>query len=253
MARIHIGTSGWHYPHWKGRFYPADSKPAMWLSCYAQQLHCVEINNSFYRLPDSRTFGRWATQTPDDFSFTVKAGQHITHRKKLRDCQDAVMQLLEQARGLGRKLQVILFQLPPHWHCNPRRLQTFLQSLPAGHRYAFEFRDPSWHQETVYRILREHNAAFCLFELGEHQTPWVVTADFVYIRLHGPAGPYTGSYTPARLRSWAEKLCRWQAQGKDCWIFFDNDEAGYAAKNALLLSKLIAAMPEQGTTKQGVY
>jgi len=240
-ARIHIGTSGWHYPHWKGRFYPQDSKPATWLSWYAQHLHCVEINNSFYRLPDSQTFSQWAEQTPDEFGFAVKAWQFITHRKKLKGCGDAVQRLLEQAAGLGHKLELILFQLPPRWHCNPQRLQTFLQSLPRDHRYAFEFRDPSWHQETIYQLLQEHQAAFCLFELGTLKSPWIITADFVYIRLHGPTGPYAGRYSPAQLRSWAEKLRQWQSQGKDCWIFFDNDESAHAVKNALLLSKLITA------------
>ncbi len=238
-AAIRIGTSGWHYPHWKKRFYPADVPPAGWLPYYARRLHCVEVNNTFYRLPDSRTVEGWRAHTPEDFTFTIKASQTITHRKKLKQCGQLVDEFLERLSPLKDKIDAILFQLPPRWHCNTGRLSTFLECLPPEWRYAFEFRDPSWHDETVYALLRKANAALCLYELGDSATPLITTADFVYIRLHGPAGPYAGSYAVPTLRYWRERLLRWQKEGKDCWLFFDNDQNAYAVKNAMALQQLL--------------
>jgi uncharacterized protein YecE (DUF72 family) len=238
-GKIHIGTSGWHYPHWKKLFYPDDLGKDKWLRFYAEKLRCVEINNTFYKLPDPDTFSHWSEQTPDEFIFSVKAWRVITHRKKLKDCADAVNTFIENVTTLGDKLGPVLFQLPPRWHCNPQRLDEFLNSLPGHRRYAFEFRDPGWHNDEIYSLLMEHNAAFCIFEFGDIQSPPVCTADFMYIRLHGPNGPYAGSYPVRKLRNWAEKITAWQRQGKDVFIFFDNDEAAYAVKNALLIDKLI--------------
>ncbi len=238
-GKIHIGTSGWHYPHWKKLFYPEDVPKKDWLHFYADRLDCVEINNTFYKLPGADTFSNWSEQTPDGFIFAVKASRTITHRKKLSNCQDAIDTFFEVVDGLGNKLGPVLFQLPPRWHCNTRRLNEFLTLLPEHHRYTFEFRDPSWHNEETYSVLRYFNAAFCTFELGDMNTPQVCTADFNYIRLHGPEGPYTGNYSSRRLRRWAEKLSGWQAQGQDVYLFFDNDESAYAVKNALLTDKLI--------------
>ncbi len=238
-AGVHIGTSGWHYPHWRGVFYPEDLPAAQWLPFYARHFSCVEINNSFYRLPERETFDHWRTQTPPGFAFAVKAPQGITHRKKLKVCTDTLQRFLEHAAVLEEKLAVILFQLPPRWRCNPQRLEDFLRWLPAGLRYTFEFRDPSWHDPAVYALLETYGAAFCLFELGDFRAPLTVTTDFVYVRLHGPAGPYAGSYSAARLRTWGERLRGWQRQGHSVWVFFDNDEAGHAVKNARLLRRLM--------------
>ncbi len=240
-ASIHVGTSGWHYPHWRGVFYPRELASSQWLSYYARHFRCVEINNSFYRLPDAEVFARWRKETPADFRFSVKAPQGITHRKKLKDCNESLERFLAHAAALEDKLAVVLFQLPPRWHCNVQRLESFLQMLPRTLRCAFEFRDPSWHNEEVYALLRAQQAAFCIFELGELQAPEVTTSKLVYIRLHGPAGPYAGSYSAARLRDWAAKLRRWQRQGQSAWVFFDNDQAGYAVRNARLLAKLVSS------------
>lgn len=238
-GKIHIGTSGWHYPHWKKLFYPDDIGKDEWLHYYAGKLRCVEINNTFYKLPVVETLRSWSAHTPSGFIFAVKAWRVITHRKKLKGCRDAVDTFFELAATLKDKLGPVLFQLPPHWHCNTQRLREFLGLLPEDYRYTFEFRDPDWHNDEIYSLLTEHNAAFCIFELGDVRSPEVCTADFIYIRLHGPQGPYAGSYSARTLRRWAEKLTGWQAQGKDVYIFFDNDEAAYAVKNALLLDKLL--------------
>jgi len=238
-GKIHIGTSGWHYPHWKKLFYPDDVSKSKWLGYYAEKLLCVEVNNTFYTLPDRDTIENWSSQTPADFIFSVKAWRVITHRKKLKDCKDTVDTFIELVTTLGNKLGPILFQLPPRWHCNPQRLSEFLDLLPRQHRYTFELRDPSWHNDEIYSLLSEYNAAFCVFELGEMLSPLISTADFMYIRLHGPNGPYAGSYSVRRLRRWVEKMSGWRAQGKDVFIFFDNDEAAYAVKNAMLTDKLV--------------
>jgi uncharacterized protein YecE (DUF72 family) len=244
-AGIHIGTSGWHYPHWRGNFYPARLPARAWLGYYAERLSCVEINNSFYRLPALPEIRSWSGQTPEDFRFAVKAWRVITHRHRLKDCAPFIADFLAPARRLGRRLGPILFQLPPRWRCNMARLRDFLALLPRrpGMRYAFEFRDPDWHREEVYALLARFNAAFCIFELGALRAPPIATADFVYVRLHGPAGAYAGSYAAPALRRWAARLRDWHREGRDVWLFFDNDEAGYAVRNALTLRALVERAP----------
>lgn len=238
-GQIYIGTSGWNYPHWRGPFYPEALTADQWLQYYSSQLQCVEINNSFYRLPETLTFRQWAGQTPQEFCFAVKASRFITHLKKLKACKGALKTFLAHSKGLGKKLGPVLFQLPPRWHANPQRLAEFLAWLPKDWRYTFEFRDPDWHNNEIYHLLSERNIAFCIYELGGFQSPMIVTADFIYVRLHGPKEAYCGSYRKQTLARWAARLKDWQRDNKDVYIFFDNDEAGYAADNALKLNELI--------------
>jgi uncharacterized protein YecE (DUF72 family) len=202
---IHIGTSGWHYAHWKGPFYPRDLAASKMLRWYVDHFNTVEINNSFYRLPTDDALKIWAEQTPTDFCFAVKARRYITHRKRLLDTENTVKNFLPRIEKLGNKLGPILFQLPPRWRVNLDRLEQLLGILPRHHRYTFEFRDPSWHNPDVYTLLRRHNAAFCIFEIAGFQSPIELTADFAYVRLHGPGEKaYQGEYTKAQLRRWAE-------------------------------------------------
>jgi uncharacterized protein YecE (DUF72 family) len=232
-GHVHIGTSGWYYKHWQGPFYPPRLAARDWLRFYAQHLHCVEINNTFYRLPAPAMVTGWYQQTPAHFLFAVKAWRLITHRKRLMHCALALQTFLTHVQALGDKLGPILFQLPPNFRCYPQRLQDFLALLPKDRRYTFEFRHPDWHHQSVYDLLASHNAAFCIFELDGFLSPSICTADFVYIRLHGPDGPYRGKYDARTLQEWAEHLRHWQNQGKDVYVFFDNDEAGFAMQNAL--------------------
>ncbi|MDH5570802.1 MAG: DUF72 domain-containing protein [Gammaproteobacteria bacterium] len=236
---IYIGTSGWSYEHWKGCFYPHTLPARDFLGYYQQLFNCVEINNTFYRLPDEHSFLHWYESVPDNFVFSVKASRFISHMKKLKDPAETVPPFMQQVKLLANKLGPILFQLPPRWRCNPQRLEAFLRSLPAADHYVFEFRDSSWFTQQTYTLLKHYNAAFCIYDLASHLSPLEVTADFVYIRLHGPGEAYCGSYTAKALRDWAKKIMDWHEKGIQVYCFFDNDQAGYAVKNALQLKMMV--------------
>jgi uncharacterized protein YecE (DUF72 family) len=241
--RIHIGTSGWHYDHWRGPFYPEDLAKNRFLSFYAGHFRTVEINNSFYQLPNEDTLHLWRDTTPSTFVFSVKASRYITHMKKLKDAQETLPYLLDRISVLGDKLGPILFQLPPRWRCNHERLEGFLEALPPDYRYAFEFRDPSWFGPETGEILGHHGAAFCIFELAGLISPKEVTTDFIYIRLHGPGGAYQGQYDSQVLAGWAGAFAAWIESSEEIYCYFDNDEAGYAALDALRLQEMISKEP----------
>ena len=210
------------------------------LEFYVQQFDTLELNNSFYRLPTIHAFDCWRESTPRDFLFAVKASRFITHNKKLKDPENALENLLPRTEHLREKLGPILFQLPPKWKVNVERLAELLTILPREHRYAFEFRELSWLKPDVNRILDKFNAAFCIYELAGYHTPLDVTADFAYIRLHGPAaGKYQGSYSEERLREWAQWIEKQSKRLKAIYVYFDNDQAGYAAQNALRLLAMV--------------
>lgn len=236
MAKYYIGTSGWHYDHWRGPFYPEDLPSKGLLDFYVRSFSTVEINRTFYSLPEKRVFTDYAKRVPASFIFSVKASRYITHVKRLKDPKLSLSRLFSRIRGLGRHLGPVLFQLPPKMQVNPERLETFLKALPKGHRYVFEFRHLSWFVEEIYELLRKYNAAFCISELGDLVTPTIVTADFVYVRLHGPKGAYAGKYSLPALKKWARFF---QKQKKDVYCYFDNDEAGYAVMNAKTLQSIV--------------
>jgi uncharacterized protein YecE (DUF72 family) len=237
-ATIHIGTSGWHYEHWEGPFYPEGIAKGDYLDYYVERLRTVEINNTFYQLPEEKTLRNWRETVPERFVFAVKASRYITHMKKLKDPEEPVATFLGRIELLGDRLGPILFQLPPNWRFNGKRLATFLEELPARHRYTFELRDPSWLNDEAYEVLEAHNSALCLYDFHGRQSPKKVTADFVYVRLHGPYGAYRGKYSVETLAGWAGAFSAWLRQGKDVYCYFDNDEAGYAAQNAMELQRM---------------
>jgi len=236
-----IGTSGWVYPHWRLNFYPQDLAEPDWLGFYAEALDCVELNRSFYRLPSQQNIKEWLETTPDNFQFAVKASRYITHIKKLKDPDKTLKALLEVIEGLGEKLGPILFQLPPHWSANRERLSAFLKAVPEDIQVAVECRDHSWHSDEIMDCLAEFNAAFCVYELAGFISPKVTTADFIYLRLHGPGEEaYSGCYSKSQLQEWAAWL---EQQSVKCaYVFFNNDQAGYAVKNALQLKELITQL-----------
>jgi uncharacterized protein YecE (DUF72 family) len=244
-GKLHIGTSGWSYKHWKGIFYPADLPRGQEFQYYTERYDTVEINNSFYRLPDLNTFREWRKCSPTSFLFAVKASRFFTHMKKLLLDKEMIRPFFKSVKGLGEKLGPILFQLPPRWKFNPGRLQSFLKILPRKYRYTFEFRDHSWYREETYDILKQYNVSFCIYELEQHISPIIVTADFVYIRLHGPGEKYQGSYSDETLNSWKKKILTWQKQGLDVFIYFDNDIGGHAVNNASRLIQLTDAIKKQ--------
>jgi len=240
VGEVRIGTSGWHYRHWCGPFYPEKHPGSKMLDTYLQHFDTVEINNSFYRLPTGAAFRCWRESTPKNFLFAVKGSRFITHMKKLKDPENALENLIPRAEQLKQKLGPILWQLPPHWTINTERLEEFLSALPKRHRYAIEFREHSWHTNPVYEILRRHNTAFCIFELNGRHSPLEITADWTYIRLHGPGGPYQGSYSSRKLEEWAEWIANQRGKLKAIYVYFDNDQAAYAVDNALELKRLIS-------------
>ena len=239
---IHIGTSGWAYKHWRNTFYPENVKVKDQFSYYIDNFNSVEINNTFYGMPSDATFQNWESQVPEDFVYVIKANRFITHMKKLHDPEDSILIFMEKVKFLEKKLGAVLFQLPPSLKVDLRLLEDFLMALSPKNRYVFEFRNSSWYLPEVYQLLEKYNCAFCIYELAGHISPIKVTADFVYVRLHGPtAVKYQGSYSDETLKEWADQCIKW-LETKDVFIFFDNDEKGYAAFNALHLKKTIEIM-----------
>jgi uncharacterized protein YecE (DUF72 family) len=243
-GRCHVGTSGWHYPHWRGRFYPPDLGPRDYLGFYAERFGTVEVNSTFYRLPTAAAVGTWARETPPGFVFACKASRGITHMKKLKDPAATLGPFLERMAVLADKLGPLLFQLPPNWRPNPARLADFLEALPANRRAVFELRDRRWHRADIYDLLSRHNRAFCIFDLAGQLSPLEITADFVYIRLHGPAEAYRGGYGPTALADWAERIADWRAEGRDVYCYFDNDAEAQAIADARALTDRLAALDE---------
>jgi uncharacterized protein YecE (DUF72 family) len=237
---VYIGTSGWHYQHWKGPFYPEKLPASKMLEFYARQFDTVELNNTFYRLPTETGVEQWRASTPAKFCFAAKGSRFLTHMKKLADPGLGIDKYFDRINGLGKKLGPIVWQFPPWWEMNAERLEGFLETLPPRNRYAFELRNPTWHNAEIYSILRRHNAAFCIFEIAGMFSGIEITADFTYVRLHGPGGAYQGSYSEAVLRKWAAQVREWERDLRAVYIYFDNDQGGYAAQNALALKRIAA-------------
>ncbi|MCR6641327.1 MAG: DUF72 domain-containing protein [Sporocytophaga sp.] len=238
-GKFFVGTSGWHYKHWIGKFYPEKMVSKDLLDYYDSFFDTLELNNSFYKLPSSEQFSSWYKNTPEGFLFSIKASRYITHIKRLNMPTEGIKKLIDSISALKEKLGPILFQLPPNMKLNIQRLEEFISYLPSGFRYTFEFRHPSWYHEDVYELLKKNNCAFCIYELNHHMSPVVTTADFVYIRLHGPEEKYSGDYSPKQLNEWAESCKNWLAEGKDVYVYFDNDQNAYAPFNALSLKETL--------------
>ena len=236
---VRIGTSGWHYKHWLGLFYPPKLAPKEMFRFYALHFDTVELNNTFYRQPRPETFESWRDNSPDDFLYAVKGSRFITHMKKLKEPETATQKFFDGAERLGDKLGPVLFQLPPRWRVDTERLSEFLAALPPEHRYVVEIRDESWLVKEVYDVLREFNTAFCIHDLSHMRTPIEITAKFTYIRFHGPgAAKYRGSYSGSALREWADRIRDWSASNVDTYVYFNNDIGGHAITNAKTLKQL---------------
>lgn len=239
MARLLLGTSGWVYNHWKGVFYPEDLPTGEWFSYYARHFDTVEINNSFYRLPSRRVFEEWRRMAPEGFDYTVKASRYITHVKKLKDPRRGLGNFYRNLDGLGDRCAAVLFQLPPRFHLNLERLEGFLEALSARYANVMEFRDETWLTDDVYSLLRRRNVALCWADSPFHPGPDERTADFSFFRRHGGHGRGKPGYSRRELEELAGRARDELDDGRDCFVYFNNDPGGFAVKNALELAEML--------------
>jgi uncharacterized protein YecE (DUF72 family) len=238
-ARARVGCSGWEYKHWRGDFYPPDVPKSRWFEYYAARFDTVEINNTFYRLPEQSTFAAWAARAPSGFTFAVKASRFLTHMKKLKDPEEPLSRLFDRMRPLSRHVGPVLYQLPPGWKLDRDRLEHFLQALPNGARHVLEFRDPSWYADDVKAALERHGVSLCLHDMRGSATGRERVGPIVYVRFHGASGHYSGAYPPDRLRTWAEWLNAQRAHGADVYAYFNNDVGGHAPRDAATLRRFM--------------
>jgi len=238
---IRIGTSGWNYDHWKGLFYPEDHPKSRWLEYYSGHFDTVELNATFYRLPAHTTFLNWHRRTPDSFLWSLKASRYLTHVRRLDDPEEPLQRFYEASEGLQNKRGPILFQLPPSLAYDEGLLKNFLDHLDPACLHTLEVRHPSWLRDDFFRALEESNIAFCISDTaGRYPYTETVTADFVYIRLHGSKTLYKSSYTEEELSLWAEKIRAWN---RTTFVYFDNDYGGHAIMNARRLKELLSLHP----------
>ncbi len=247
-----IGTSGWNYRHWSGGvFYPPEMKQQAWLRYYSRFFDTVEVNNTFYRLPDKEVFQKWEQLTPPGFCFSLKVSRFYTHIKHLAQPEISMAAFLENASGMREKLGVFLFQLPPHWGYQPDRLSILLeymsrQTVLPEARSAVELRDPTWYNPECLEMLRWHNVALVLADQPGFSAHGPLTADFVFVRRHGPGAMYASQYSEEALQADARTIRGWQEEGRDVWVYFNNDLAGYAVRNALRLKEILGIRLEGG-------
>ena len=236
-GNIRVGTSGWSYPHWKEVFYPANCPTSKWLECYAEHFDTVELNATFYRLPQVSTFKGWKRRTPDNFLWAVKANKYITHTKRLKEPKESLERFYSAALVLEEKLGPILFQLPPSLTFKQEEFEVFCQCLCSTKRHSLEVRHPSWITDRCFAILEKYNIAFCIADsAGRYPFHEAGTADFIYVRLHGSKRLYASEYGEEELQGWAQKIKDW---GKDTYLYFDNDFQGNAVKNAKRLKEIL--------------
>ncbi|HET9717835.1 MAG TPA: DUF72 domain-containing protein [Pseudolabrys sp.] len=240
MSRILIGTSGWSYPSWRGRFFPRNVMLKHHLQYYATQFLTAELNGVFYRTPTTEAVRAWRDGTPDDFVFAWKASRFITHWKRLTGKSRNSLALMEsRLRILGPKAGPILFQLPERFTANRERLASFIRLLKTNRRYAFEFRHASWYEAPILDLLRDHDLSLCLSDHRDAPAPWEVTASFVYVRGHGPGGAYKGRYPDKTLHAWARTISSWERRRRDVYVYFDNDQKSAAPADARRLMSML--------------
>ena len=250
-----MGCSGWDYPHWRARFHAAEVPRRLWLESYAQAFDCVELNNSFYRLPPPETFEKWASRVPPGFLFAVKASRYLTHMKKLKDPAEPIHRLLEHAQHLDEHLGPILYQLPPRWMPDVQRLTNFIETLPTHTpgddgpavgplRHVIEFRHEFGVTDEVLSLLRARGVGLCLHDMPggpEGRAARAVTSDTIYVRFHGGTGRYSGRYPDRVLDAWAEFLGPQLEAGRQVFAFFNNDIDAQAPEDARRLRDRLAA------------
>ncbi|HVT01418.1 MAG TPA: DUF72 domain-containing protein [Patescibacteria group bacterium] len=241
--KIIVGTSGFNYKSWRGDFYPAELPQTEWLKFYASKFNSVEINNSFYVTVKPATYKNWNEQTPSDFQFVVKGHRFITQLKKLKDVEDSVDLFFKNAKPLGSKLKVVLWQFPANFSNTPEhfeRLQRFVKVIPQTFKHAFEFRDKSWFAKDVESLLSKNNSTLVISQSSKFPEIEMTGKSLVYIRFHGPRSLYSSNYSDAELKSWSQKIKEYEKK-MECFAYFNNDNGGYATKNALRLKELVGS------------
>jgi len=268
-TRAFIGISGYDYPGWRGNFYPTDIPRRGWLAFASRVVNSIELNGTFYSLKSPANFETWVAETPNDFVFAIKGGRYITHNLKLRNCDAALGNFFASGvLALGHKTGPFLWQLPASYRFDAERIDSFLAMLPKSsiegeavarmedgrlrrgmltravadipYRHALEVRHPSYFHNEFYDILRRHNCAFVISDTaGKFAYAEEVTADFVYVRLHGSTALYASDYTDAELAYWASLSRGWMAEGRDVYVYFDNDARTHAPYNAIQLADLL--------------
>lgn len=243
VMNLYIGTSGWSYKHWHGIFYPEDLKPVKYLEYYTTRFSCVELNSSFYHLPQKRTVSGWMSRTPGSFIFCPKLSRYITHQMKLSNVEEALQKFFDVFEGMKAKLGPVLVQLPPQLEYDESRIRYFLELLIKQYdeyRFAIEIRHKSWINHNFFDLLSQSKVAFVIADSGE-RFPYheAVTTDFVYLRLHGREQLYASDYSEDDLQQYAGKISGWLNDNKNVWVFFNNDYHGFAVNNAEKLKETI--------------
>jgi uncharacterized protein YecE (DUF72 family) len=236
-ARYYIGTSGWHYDHWRKVFYPEGLPKSKWLEFYSGLFSSVELNASFYRLPSENAFANWKDSSPPGFVFSVKVSRFITHIKRLKNIAEPISNFMARVQLLDGKLGPLLYQLPQDLKRDDQALEDFVKVLPTNARHVFEFRHNSWFNDAIFDLLRHHNIGLCIYDMPDFSTPVMATSDFAYLRFHGNRRLYSSSYSDEELEVLAGKVRGLETDV--VYAYFNNDAEGFAVRNALTLKHLL--------------
>lgn len=237
---LYIGTSGWQYAHWKGRFYPERLPQPDQLAYFAARFRTVEVNNTFYNLPEGRVFEQWRRRTPDDFVFALKMSRFLTHVKRLRDPAEPVQRFMERASNLGPKLGPVLLQLGPGHTVDAARLDEVLGRFDPSVRVAVELRNPSWFTAEVRQVLERNHAALCLADSPRRTQPSWRTAAWGFVRFHEGSGADAPGYEADALRRWVEMIRQTWGETAEVFVYFNNDTGAHAIKDAVKFAELAA-------------
>lgn len=233
-GEIRIGTSGWIYRDWRGRYYPENLPVKKWFEYYTQDFNTVELNNTFYRLGNRSIYEGWRQQAPPKFVYAVKCNRYLTHNLKLSHAEESLRRFFDFALLIKPRLGPVLYQLPPHWRVNVERLKEFCGLLPKRVKHVLEFREPSWLCDAVFEVLTAHGIGLCIHDLLPNH-PRLLTAPVGYVRFHGAGGKYRGSYPVRQIKHWAAWLKKAAASGNKLYVYFNNDIEAAAIHDAKAL------------------
>lgn len=237
---LYVGTSGWQYAHWRRVFYPEKLPQRQWLPHYAERFQTVEVNNTFYNLPEKSVFEAWRRTAPADFVFALKMSRFLTHLKRLHDPEEPVQRFMERAAGLGPKLGPILIQLPPRFGADLARLDATLELFGRSVRVAVEFRDESWFTDETKALLEGRGVALCLADSPRRKQPAWRTTGWGFVRFHEGKGPHRPGYQRDVLARWVDRIADMWSSREDVYVYFNNDHKGYAIRDATVFAELAA-------------